>query len=311
MQFPKASRFAGKHDVVLVGYRGVDGSSKLDCPEVESALKHSSDFLGQKSFRSYGSAFRPCAQPPPAGRRRSRRLLAAPAGRRPRRGPARARLSADRPPQRERRDAHGDDLRLALSEEHRSIRDDRRQSARQLPLVPEDDRRADPEATPRSARRTQSAAGGRTIWPRRSRRVAPHPRPLAVPADQAGQRQGRHVLRPDERDGDGGGAALGAADARHVARRRRGRRERRLVHVADGRCWSSRAFRSGAMSPPSDAGRRRSAALLRGGRPTAARSSAARAPTSSGPAGALADAWPASPDDNDYSHVRTRACRRC
>ena len=62
MQFSKASRFAGKHDVVLVGYRGVDGSSKLDCPEVESALKHSSDFLGQKSFRSYGNAFRSCAE---------------------------------------------------------------------------------------------------------------------------------------------------------------------------------------------------------------------------------------------------------
>ena len=44
MQFAKASRFAGKHDVVLVGYRGVDGSSRLDCPEVESALKHSSRF---------------------------------------------------------------------------------------------------------------------------------------------------------------------------------------------------------------------------------------------------------------------------
>ena len=41
MQFSKASRFADQHDVVLVGYRGVDGSVKLDCPEVESALKHS------------------------------------------------------------------------------------------------------------------------------------------------------------------------------------------------------------------------------------------------------------------------------
>src|SRR2546430_1047308 len=34
MSFPDASRFAGRHDVVLVGFRGVDGSSKLDCPEV-------------------------------------------------------------------------------------------------------------------------------------------------------------------------------------------------------------------------------------------------------------------------------------
>ena len=61
MQFAKASRFAADHDVVLVGYRGVDGSVRLDCPEVESALKHSTDFLGEKSFRAYGDAFRACA----------------------------------------------------------------------------------------------------------------------------------------------------------------------------------------------------------------------------------------------------------
>src|SRR5438034_6075224 len=61
MEFSKASRFADEHDVVLVGYRGVDGSVRLDCPEVESALKHSTDFLGEKSFRAYGDAFRSCA----------------------------------------------------------------------------------------------------------------------------------------------------------------------------------------------------------------------------------------------------------
>jgi pimeloyl-ACP methyl ester carboxylesterase len=62
MAFAKASRFADRHDVVLVGYRGVDGSSRLDCPEVESALRHSTDYLGQKSFRAYASAFRRCAE---------------------------------------------------------------------------------------------------------------------------------------------------------------------------------------------------------------------------------------------------------
>jgi pimeloyl-ACP methyl ester carboxylesterase len=61
MQFPDASRFAGKRDVVLVGYRGVDGSVRLDCPEVGSALAHSADFLGQPSLRAYGSAMRACA----------------------------------------------------------------------------------------------------------------------------------------------------------------------------------------------------------------------------------------------------------
>jgi pimeloyl-ACP methyl ester carboxylesterase len=62
MQFSKASRFADEHDVVLVGYRGVDGSVKLDCPEVESALKHSADYLGARSMRAYAAAFGACAK---------------------------------------------------------------------------------------------------------------------------------------------------------------------------------------------------------------------------------------------------------
>ena len=61
MQFEKASRFAGDRDVVLVGYRGVDGSERLDCPEVESALAHSTDYLGDASFRGYADGFRACA----------------------------------------------------------------------------------------------------------------------------------------------------------------------------------------------------------------------------------------------------------
>jgi len=61
MEFANASRFADDHDVVLVGYRGVDGSVRLDCPEVVSALKHSTDLLGAKSLRAYGDGFRACA----------------------------------------------------------------------------------------------------------------------------------------------------------------------------------------------------------------------------------------------------------
>src|SRR5436190_16934625 len=61
MNFKDASRFADNHDVVLVGYRGVDGSVRLDCPEVESAIKHSTDLLGAKFFHAYGDAFRTCA----------------------------------------------------------------------------------------------------------------------------------------------------------------------------------------------------------------------------------------------------------
>jgi uncharacterized membrane protein YdfJ with MMPL/SSD domain/pimeloyl-ACP methyl ester carboxylesterase len=62
MSFSKASRFADRHDVVLVGYRGVDGSVRLDCPEVESALGHSKDFLGEKSLTAYADGFRSCAE---------------------------------------------------------------------------------------------------------------------------------------------------------------------------------------------------------------------------------------------------------
>jgi pimeloyl-ACP methyl ester carboxylesterase len=62
MNFPDASRFAGNHDVVLVGYRGVDGSSKLDCPEVSSAREHARDFLTGQAFRADAAAFRACAQ---------------------------------------------------------------------------------------------------------------------------------------------------------------------------------------------------------------------------------------------------------
>src|SRR5215218_897955 len=61
MKFSKGSRVAGNHDVVLVGYRGIDGSVRLDCPEAVSALKHSTDFLDQKSFHAYADGFRSCA----------------------------------------------------------------------------------------------------------------------------------------------------------------------------------------------------------------------------------------------------------
>jgi pimeloyl-ACP methyl ester carboxylesterase len=62
MTFTMASRFVQDRDVVLVGYRGVDGSSVLDCPEVESAVKHSTDLGSEKSHSAYGDALRMCAE---------------------------------------------------------------------------------------------------------------------------------------------------------------------------------------------------------------------------------------------------------
>src|SRR5947209_3317583 len=61
MDFPIANRFTANHDVVLVGYRGVDGSVRLDCPEVQSALTGTSDLLAKKTLRAYSAAFRTCA----------------------------------------------------------------------------------------------------------------------------------------------------------------------------------------------------------------------------------------------------------
>ena len=61
MNFSIASRFAGERDVVLVGYRGIDSSARLDCPEVESALKNSTDFLSEKSMTAFADGLRACA----------------------------------------------------------------------------------------------------------------------------------------------------------------------------------------------------------------------------------------------------------
>ena len=62
MVFPAASRFADQHDVVLVGYRGVDGSSTLDCPEVTSAREQARDFLTERAMRADAAAYKDCAE---------------------------------------------------------------------------------------------------------------------------------------------------------------------------------------------------------------------------------------------------------
>jgi pimeloyl-ACP methyl ester carboxylesterase len=61
LSFRHASRLTGGHDVVLVGYRGLDGSTVLDCPEVTDVLRHSADFAGAESGQRAAEAFRGCA----------------------------------------------------------------------------------------------------------------------------------------------------------------------------------------------------------------------------------------------------------
>jgi pimeloyl-ACP methyl ester carboxylesterase len=57
-----AGRFTDSRDVVLVGYRGVQGSSVLACPEMARALKASTDLIGEGSLQRYGEAFTSCAR---------------------------------------------------------------------------------------------------------------------------------------------------------------------------------------------------------------------------------------------------------
>lgn len=61
MDFDTANRLAEDHDVVLVGYRGVNGSVRLDCHEVVTALKTYGPFLGKQSLDAHRQAFSDCA----------------------------------------------------------------------------------------------------------------------------------------------------------------------------------------------------------------------------------------------------------
>ena len=184
MQFSKASRYAADRDVVLVGYRGVDGSVRLDCPEVDSAMKHSTDFLGEKSFRAYEAGFRACAaRLTEEGFDLTRYGLAQQVDDME---AARKALGYDRIDLLSESAGTRTALIYAwrLPEAHPPLGDDRREPARALPLGSEDDRRA---ARPLRG----SLREGRELShaDRRPRRLdaadgREHARPLALPADR-------------------------------------------------------------------------------------------------------------------------------
>lgn len=51
------------HDFVMVGYRGIDGSSRLDCPEVAEAFNHTGkDLLGEPMRDVLAAGARACAE---------------------------------------------------------------------------------------------------------------------------------------------------------------------------------------------------------------------------------------------------------
>ena len=56
-----ADRYIENRDFVAIGYRGAEGSVQLDCPEVASALKHSTDMVSDEFFAAYADGYRSCA----------------------------------------------------------------------------------------------------------------------------------------------------------------------------------------------------------------------------------------------------------
>jgi pimeloyl-ACP methyl ester carboxylesterase len=60
MDFPTAGWLSGNRDVVLVGYRGVDGSVRLDCPEVTAALRRSADLASAQTAERFAAALGEC-----------------------------------------------------------------------------------------------------------------------------------------------------------------------------------------------------------------------------------------------------------
>ena len=51
-----------RHDLVVVGFRGVDGTSVLDCPGVAEAMKGTGSLFGEESMNLIESAWRGCAR---------------------------------------------------------------------------------------------------------------------------------------------------------------------------------------------------------------------------------------------------------
>ena len=232
-------------------------------PRSSRRMKHSTDFLGEKSFRAYERRL-PCVREAAhRRRRRPRPLRPRAAGRRPRGRAQGARLRPHRPPERERRDAHGADLRLALPAAHPPLGDDRRRTR---------------PGTSSGTRQTTDEQLGRYAGPLREGRELPqadrrprrldaadgreHARPLALPADPGEHRADLHVLRAHGVD-VGDGAAERADDDRLVALGGRGRRERALAPVARRRSSLPEAVRLGPVRLGREAGRPGGEGVLR------------------------------------------------
>ena len=231
MTFPQASRLAAQHDVVMVGYRGVDGSSVLNCPEVTAALESSADFLGKASLSAYSQAFASCAKRlERSGVDLAGYTLAEQAddieAARVALGYQRIDLLSESAGTR-----LGDDLRVAVPEQCRPLGDDRGQPARELHVQRSRDRSGDRALL--GAVRAAACLPRPHRQPRREHAAhgGAHAEPVVLPADQAGQRPGRDV--PRAHGGDRGGfATVRADDPQLVDLRRAWRPGRPVVPIA-------------------------------------------------------------------------------
>lgn len=61
MKWKPLDSLLSNHDFVMVGYRGADGSSVLDCPEITKALKTDDDLLSEQTLRDISKSWTDCA----------------------------------------------------------------------------------------------------------------------------------------------------------------------------------------------------------------------------------------------------------
>ena len=61
LDYSRVEWFHETHDIVLVGYRGVDGSVFLGCPEVDEAMASGVPLLGREAMKVQGAAYAACA----------------------------------------------------------------------------------------------------------------------------------------------------------------------------------------------------------------------------------------------------------
>ncbi len=62
MDYSRVQWFHEHHDIVLVGYRGVDGTVYLGCPEVDEAMGAGLPLLSREGMAAQGQAYAACAE---------------------------------------------------------------------------------------------------------------------------------------------------------------------------------------------------------------------------------------------------------